>query len=185
MAKVWTDKPAKGPGKGGNNGYQKRFPVKLTTVDEGEPVTEAAEGDEQEVLTADGELGEENPEQEAEGEEVDDFDETEHVISQLHEVLSISANKLKHITQGRRFTTKRNDPNKLKSSSTSIEDRKKNSTCDDCGETGHWKGDKVCKKPGQALGKRRDGGKGDGKASRSTKVAVSYTHLTLPTKRIV
>ncbi|CAE8672696.1 unnamed protein product, partial [Polarella glacialis] len=78
------------------------------------------EEDEYEEDHAEEELYEDEP---AEEEQDADLD-----IEALHQVLTVTAQKLKHLTQGR-----------------NIADRKKVTTCAICGELGHWQGDSECK----------------------------------------
>ncbi|CAE8700712.1 unnamed protein product, partial [Polarella glacialis] len=103
------------------------------------------EEDEYEEDHAEEELYEDEP---AEEEQDADLD-----IEALHQVLTVTAQKLKHLTQGRKFTGGKPSAKGLGrgggggkgSGSKSIADRKKVTTCAICGELGHWQGDSECK----------------------------------------
>jgi hypothetical protein len=103
------------------------------------------EEDEYEEDRAEEELYEDEP---AEEEQDADLD-----IEALHQVLTVTAQKLKHLTQGRKFTGGKPSAKGLGrgggggkgSGSKSIADRKKVTTCAICGELGHWQGDSECK----------------------------------------
>ena len=89
----------------------------------------------------------------------DEYAELNETVNTLHDVLSITAQKLKHVTMGRGFTSR---PGGGKSSGKgrpfapgsssgppqreTIESRKARTTCAICGELGHWQGDPECKK---------------------------------------
>ena len=76
-------------------------------------------------------------------------------LEELYEVMSVTAKKLKHLTQARGWSAgaKRKPgtgiPKTKEQRDRDIADRKKNSDCAACGERGggHWQGDAECKGP--------------------------------------
>ncbi|CAE8632217.1 unnamed protein product, partial [Polarella glacialis] len=102
------------------------------------------EEDEYEEDHAEEELYEDEP---AEEEQDADLD-----IEALRQVLTVTAQKLKHLTQGRKFTGGKPSAKGLgrgggsgSKGSKSIADRKKVTACAICGELGRWQGDSECK----------------------------------------
>ncbi|CAK0827160.1 unnamed protein product [Prorocentrum cordatum] len=98
-------------------------------IEEGQLGEEAAEHEDE----VDGQPDDDEPNtEEAADQEPAEFDEVHEAMTALNDVLSITSQKLKGITQG----------------ADQIEQRKKTEACLDCGELGHWAGDAACKKPG-------------------------------------
>ena len=114
----------KGNPKGGKAlGYGKGYRPKTTYV------TEDPDGEEE---VADEEEDEPYQGEDAEGEEEPD-DEVEALAAEL-ETLTVTANKLKSLTQARRFGAPSG-----KGGGKSIDQRKAVTQCKICGQTGHWR----------------------------------------------
>ena len=114
---------AKGTPKGNQAlGYGKGYRPKTTYVTE-DPDGEEEAADEEEDEPYEGE--------DAEGEEEPD-DEVEALAAEL-ETLTVTANKLKSLTQARRFGAPSG-----KGGGKSIDQRKAVTQCKICGQTGHW-----------------------------------------------
>ena len=143
---------------------RKAQPVKLTAVAE-----DGTEGEhDPDAVTVEDDpdaAGEDDAEAEVEeegSEEPDDDvgEELEGLIDTMHDVLSISAQKLKNITKGRKFTTKPTFKKPGTGDTKDLAAKKAASNCADCGEKGHWKGDPQCKTPGARKGFTKPSGSG-------------------------
>ena len=95
---------------------------------------------------------EEQPDEEAVDEENDEPNEQDEAqpdeatdetqLAEALQILTVTANRLKGITLGRKF-----------SETKTIEERKRTSTCSACGAVGHWQGDAVCPKSSKGSGR--------------------------------
>lgn len=81
----------------------------------------------------------------------EDDDDLGASLSELASVLTVTSNKLKAATLGRKFTGRK-----------SIQERKRTSSCSACGAIGHWAGDTECPVSAKGPGK---GGKGKSKTA--------------------
>ena len=100
----------------------------------------------------------------------EDDDDLGASLSELASVLTVTSNKLKAATLGRKFTGRK-----------SIQERKRTSSCSACGAIGHWAGDTECPVSAKGPGK---GGKGKSKtATGGTQSSTSSS--TFPKKTFV
>ena len=149
-------------GKGGKS-FHPRKVYQTETLEEGNEEDEpdqSPEADEEyfEPETFDEQAADPSPSAET---EPADEDELGSSLNELATVLTVTSNKLRAATLGRKFTGRK-----------SIEERKRTSSCSACGTMGHWTGDPGC--PLSAGGKGRKGkGKGDHKGSSAAASSTS------------
>ncbi|CAK9030852.1 Pentatricopeptide repeat-containing protein [Durusdinium trenchii] len=147
-------------GKGGKS-FHPRKVYQTETLEEGNEEDEpdqSPEADEEyfEPETFDEQAADPSPSAET---EPADEDELGSFLNELATVLTVTSNKLRAATLGRKFTGRK-----------SIEERKRTSSCSACGTMGHWTGDPEC--PLSAGGKGRKG-KGDHKGSSAAASSTS------------
>ena len=156
-----------------NRGKGKGFPRKVFQT-EHEPVEEAEHEEEvQEPLTEHGQEEEffEPLEDEPDASPGDSAeavdDDLGSSLSELASVLTVTSNKLRAATLGRKFTGRK-----------SIEERKRTSTCSACGAVGHWSGDPECSISSKGGGKKKGKGKPAGGAPSSSGTSSYYPKKT-------
>ena len=140
---------------------------------------EAPEDDDQLQTIDEADEFDEASDQEAQGEDDDQSeelqpdDDAEPDITQLAEVLTLTAKKLSGLTLGRKFTGRPKAKGSGKSKGGSIEDAKKNTHCSVCGAQGHWYQDPEC--PANAgVSKLKDKNKSSAASAKPHKVAFIH-----------
>ena len=158
----------------GKGGYPPRkvFQAEHETVHEAENEDELATADmaaEDEEFFEPEESPDASPSVDPDPDQEDD-DDLGASLSELASVLTVTSNKLKAATLGRKFTGRK-----------SIQERKRTSSCSACGAIGHWAGDTECPVSAKGPGK---GGKGKSKtATGGTQSSTSSS--TFPKKTFV
>ena len=131
-----NNQSGKSGGKFGGKGFNKGAKRVFQTEHEGATVEDENElvdnGDE---FENDGNPDEGDEQVEDSGHVEEDPNDDETVLSELAEVLTVTARKLANVTQGRKFS---GQPKK------SIQEKKKNFQCASCGAIRHWAGDPEC-----------------------------------------
>ena len=143
---------------------RQRLPKVKVFQAEHEPVEEAGHEEEvQEPLTEQGQEEEffEPCEDEPDASPGDSAeavdDDLGNSLSELASVLTVTSNKLRAATLGRKFTGRK-----------SIEERERTSTGSACGAVGHWSGDPECSISSKGGGKKKGKGKPAGGAPSSS-----------------